>query len=49
MEHNKAPGSDGFSVEFYQACWDIIKDDLLAMFIEFHVGKLPLYSLNFVL
>jgi hypothetical protein len=47
MEHNKASGPDGFPAEFYQACWDIIKEDLMAMFAEFHVGKLPLYSLNF--
>jgi hypothetical protein len=47
MEHNKAPGPDGFPTEFYQACWDIIKNDLMAMFVEFHKGKLPLYSLNF--
>jgi hypothetical protein len=47
MEHNKAPGPDGFPAEFYQACWDIFKEDLMAMFVEFHVGKLPLYNLNF--
>jgi len=33
MEHNKAPGPDGFPAEFYQAFWDLIKDDLMAMFI----------------
>jgi hypothetical protein len=47
MEHNKALGPDGFPVEFYQACWDIIKDDLMVMFVEFHKGNLSLYSLNF--
>jgi hypothetical protein len=34
-------------VEFYQACWDIIKKDLMALFMEFHLGNLSLYSLNF--
>jgi hypothetical protein len=47
MKHNKASGLDGFSTEFYQACWEIIKNDLMALFQEFHWGDLPLYSLNF--
>jgi hypothetical protein len=47
MEHNKAPGLDGFPIDFYQACWDIIKPDLMALFIDFHAGNLPLHSLNF--
>jgi hypothetical protein len=29
VEHNKAPDLYGFLVEFYQACWDIIKDDFM--------------------
>jgi hypothetical protein len=47
MEHNKAPGSDGFPVEFYQVLWEIIKMDLMDLFHEFHKGDLPLFSLNF--
>jgi hypothetical protein len=47
MEQNKAPRPDGFPVEFYQACWEIIKYNLMALFREFHNGDLPLYSLNF--
>ena len=47
MEHNKAPGPDGFPAEFYQVFWDIIKEDLMALFKEFHQGNLPLQSLNF--
>ena len=47
MEHSKAPGPEGFPTEFYQAFWDLIKDDLMAMFVDFHNGILPLYSLNF--
>jgi hypothetical protein len=47
MEHNKAPGADGFSAEFYQVFWNVIKDDLLALFDAFHKGELPLFSLNF--
>jgi hypothetical protein len=46
MEHNKALGPDGFPTEFYQPCWEIIKDDLMTLFIEFHKGDLLLYNLN---
>ena len=47
MEHNKAPGPNGFPVEFYQVFWEVIKEDLMAIFTEFHEGKLLLHSLNF--
>jgi hypothetical protein len=47
MEHNKAPSPDGFPVKFYQACWSFIKDDLLALFTDFHDRSLSLYRLNF--
>ena len=47
MEHNKAPGPDGFLVEFYQVFCNLIKDDLMALFTDFHKEELNLYSLNF--
>jgi hypothetical protein len=47
MEHNKAPCPDGFPAKFYQACWNFIKEDLIALFTNFHDGSLPLYWLNF--
>jgi hypothetical protein len=47
MEHNKAPGPNGLSAEFYQSCWYFIMDDLIALFRGFHRGHLALYSLNF--
>jgi hypothetical protein len=47
MEHNKAPGPDGFPVEFYQKFWDVIKEDLISIFHELHSRDLPLFSLNF--
>jgi hypothetical protein len=46
MEHNKASGPYGFPAEFYQSRWEIIKEDLMALFTDFHHGDLPLYSLN---
>jgi hypothetical protein len=47
MEHNKAPGPDGFLTEFYQVFWEIIKEDLLALFSDLYEESLPLFSLNF--
>jgi hypothetical protein len=47
IKHNKAPGPDGFATEFYQSCWGIIKEDIMALFKEFHQGDLPLFNLNF--
>jgi hypothetical protein len=47
MEHNKAPGPDGFPAEFYQTFWETIKTDLLEMFSVVHAGQLELFCLNF--
>jgi hypothetical protein len=47
MEHNKAPGPDGFPAEFYQTFWDTIKEDLLEMVSVLHAGQLELFCLNF--
>jgi len=47
MEHNKAPGPDSFPAEFYQVFWNVIKDDLMALFSDFHREDLNLFSLNF--
>ena len=47
MEHNKAPGPDGFPAEFYQNFWDIIKADLMELFNCLHADRLELFRLNF--
>jgi hypothetical protein len=47
MEHNKAPGPDGFLAEFYQVFWEVIKNDLMAMFTDFHNNLLHAHSVNF--
>ena len=44
MEHNKAPGPDGFPAEFYQIFWELIKDDLMALFTDFHNEDLNLFQ-----
>jgi hypothetical protein len=47
IEHNKAPGPDGFPAEFYQTFWETIKGDLLDLFSSLHAGQLELFHLNF--
>jgi hypothetical protein len=34
MDWNKAPRSDGLPVEFYQRFWEVIKENLMAMFAQ---------------
>jgi hypothetical protein len=36
MKGDKAPGPDGFSMDFIKACWGVIKEDFMAVFREFH-------------
>jgi mannosylglycoprotein endo-beta-mannosidase len=47
MEHNKAPGPEGFPAKFYQHFWDVIKGNLMAMFCHFQNGGFLLFKLNF--
>jgi hypothetical protein len=40
MDRDKAPGPDGFSMAFFQDCWEVIKEDVMAAFEEFYTrGK----------
>ena len=47
MEHNKTPGPDGFLAEFYQAFWEVINDNLVALFVDFHKCILPSTATTF--
>ena len=38
MKRNKAPGPDGFPAEFYQTFWELIKSDLMKLFMKFQQG-----------
>ena len=47
MEKNTAPGPDHIPIEFYQTCWNIIKEDIMDMFLEFGSHNLDLGRLNY--
>ena len=46
MKKGKAPGPDGFPIEFFQEFWEIIKFDLLAVVHESQQNKQMLRALN---
>jgi exonuclease III len=46
MSGEKAPGPDGFSLVFFQSCWDIIKQDVMSVFHDFHASRDFVKSLN---
>jgi hypothetical protein len=46
MNSDKVPGPDGFSMAFFQACWDVIKVDIMGVFHDFHASSKFEKSLN---
>jgi hypothetical protein len=38
MERNKAAGPDGLPIEFFQKCWEIVKDDVCELFSNLYLG-----------
>jgi hypothetical protein len=46
MDRDKAPGPDGFSMAFFQDCWEVIKGDFMAVFEEFHARGKFVKSIN---
>jgi hypothetical protein len=46
MKGDKAPGPDGFSMAFFQTCWEVVKKDMIAVFKEFHESRKFEKSIN---
>ena len=36
LDKDKAPGLDGFTIAVFQDCWNMIKENLVRVFAEFH-------------
>jgi hypothetical protein len=46
LNRGKAPGPDGFTLAFFQDCWDVIKSDLMGVFQDFHSHSKFVKSIN---
>ncbi|RVW25092.1 Transposon TX1 uncharacterized 149 kDa protein [Vitis vinifera] len=46
LDRDKAPGPDGFTIAVFQECWDVIKEELVRVFAEFHRSGIINQSTN---
>ena len=46
LNKEQALGPDGFTIAVYQECWDVIKEDLMRVFLEFHSNGIINQSIN---
>ena len=46
LDKDKASGPDGFTVAVFQNCWEVIKEDLVRVFAEFHRSGIINQSTN---
>ena len=46
MDRDKAPAPDGFTIAVFQDCWEVIKEDLVKVFAEFHRSGIINQSTN---
>ena len=45
-ESDEAPGPDGFTIAFFEKCWCMIGEDVMAFFADFHSQCIFEKSLN---
>ncbi|RVW15154.1 Transposon TX1 uncharacterized 149 kDa protein [Vitis vinifera] len=46
LDRDKASRPDGFTIIVFQDCWDVIKEDLVRVFVEFHISGIINQSIN---
>jgi hypothetical protein len=47
MEKNKAARPDKIPIEFYQSYWNVVKDDIMQLFYDFHEGSVDISRINY--
>lgn len=50
MQNGKTPGLDGFNVDFFKACWNIVKQDILNVVEDSRMNRtfLKVLSTSFI-
>jgi len=46
MQNGKAPGRDGFNVDYFKACWNFVKQDILNVVEDSRRNETILKALN---
>lgn len=46
MQNGKALGSNGFNVDFFKACWEIVKQDIMNVVEDSRMNRTILKALN---
>jgi hypothetical protein len=46
LNGDKAPGPDGFTMAFSHKCWEVMKEDIMAILKEFHSQRKFVKSLK---
>jgi hypothetical protein len=46
MNSGKAPSPTDYSMAFFQVCWDVLKEDIMKVFHDFHARRKFEISLN---
>eukprot|EP00253_Pinus_taeda_P005917 PITA_05917 len=46
MKNGKAPGPDGFNVDFFKVCWNIVKKDIVRVVEDSRLNRTILKALN---
>lgn len=47
MEINKVPGPNKIPIEFFQVCWEIVRQDIIQLFQDFHTEKVNIRRINY--